>query len=274
MNEKVFTPPFVMASVQRMLLAELLTIICLVFTPVMSNRALAQIPEHDITVGRTINVPGPSGLVYRDDGFWVISWSIGDGTRLHHYSSMGVLLGSYSVPEEYCVQGLAWDGTHWWIADNIHLSGDKIKKCELIGTGLNVLKEYIWPGPGSGPVALEWARGYLWVVDNHTDVIYRTTINDTSFTSVEPWSSGNISPYGLAWDGTNMWSSCSPAGGGTSGPREIYKHDAAGNIIEIWHYPPADDPEPAAYSMIGQKPLRSLGRRNTYLVKPTRFLCR
>jgi len=221
--------------------------VCFAFALALHDGAWAQIPEHDITVGRTINVPGPSGLVYRDDGFWVISWSIGEGTRLHHYSFIGVLLGNYSVPEEYLVQGLAWDGKYWWIADNIHPSGDKIKKCELTRTGLNVLKEYIWPGPGSGPVALEWAQGYLWVVDNHTDVIYRTTVNDTSFTSVEPWSSGNISPYGLAWDGTNMWSSCSPAGGGTSGPREIYKHDANGNIIEIWHYPGADGPPPGAY---------------------------
>jgi len=222
-------------------------VVCFAFALALHDGAWAQIPEYDITVGRTIDVPGPSGLVYRDDGFWVISWSIGDGTRLHHYSSIGVLLGNYSVPEEYLVQGLAWDGAYWWIADNIHPSGDKIKKCELTSTGLNVLQEYIWPGPGSGPVALEWAQGYLWVVDNHTDVIYRTTINDTSFTSVEAWSSGNISPYGLAWDGTNMWSSCSPAGGGTSGPREIYKHDADGNIIEIWHYPGADGPPPGAY---------------------------
>lgn len=207
----------------------------------------AETPEYDITVGRTINVPGPSGLVYRDDGFWVVSWSTGDGTRLHHYSSSGVLLGNYSVPEEYLVQGLAWDGEYWWIADNIHPSGDKIKKCELTSTGLNVLKEYIWPGPGSGPVALEWAQGYLWVADNHSDLICRVSVSDTSFTSVTPWSSGNIAPYGLAWDGTNMWSSCSPAGGGTSGPREIYKHDASGNIIEIWHYPGTDGPPPGSY---------------------------
>jgi hypothetical protein len=44
-----------------------------------------------------------------------------------------------------------------------------------------------------------------------------------------------------------MWSSCSPAGGGISGPREIYKHDAAGNIIEIWHYPGEPGPPPGAY---------------------------
>ncbi len=222
-------------------------VVCFAFALALHDGAGAQISEHDITVGRTIDVPGPSGLVYRDDGFWVVSWSIGEGTRLHHYSSIGVLLGNYSVPEEYLVQGLAWDGTHWWIADNIHPSGDKIKKCELTSTGLNVLKEYIWPGPGSGPVALELAQGYLWVADNHSDLICRVTVGDTSFTSVEPWSSGNISPYGLAWDGTNMWSSCSPAGGGISGPREIYKHDANGNIIEIWHYPGAPGPPPGAY---------------------------
>jgi len=228
---------------KRNLRVVLTTVLLLGFLGV-PDIALA-IPHYYVTAGRTINVPGPSGLVYRDDGFWVVSWSIAEGTRLHHYASdpatWGVRLGNYAVPEVYLVQGLAWDGTYWWIADNIHPTGDRINKCELVGGSLNVLQSYIWPGPGSGPVALEWAQGYLWVADNHSDTISRLTLDDTSITSSEVWSSSNIAPYGLAWDGTHMWSLCSPAGGGASGPREIYKHDAAGNIIEILHYPPADD---------------------------------
>src|SRR3990172_4151600 len=216
----------------------------------------------DITIGRTIDALCPYSLVYRDDGFWVIGWSIADGARLHHYSVTGVLLGDYSVPEEYSVQGLAWDGEYWWIADNIHPSGDKIEKCELTSTGLNVLKEYVWPGPGSGPVALEWAEGYLYVSENHTDTIYRVTVGADSLTSIEAWSTcpaWGWEPWGLAWDGQNIWSLSGPAGSrmgcnvdeNTSGLREIYKHDANGNIIEIWHYPPADDPEQGSYGGFG-----------------------
>ena len=206
------------------------------------------VPEYYPTTGRTIHVPHPSGLVHSDDAFWVLSrdWSVEPAiaTRLYKYSAKpdtwGQLLGDYSVPQVDNVQGLAWDLTHWWIVDNSGWTADKINKCELTATGLNVVQSYDWPY--SGPVSVEWAQSYLWVADNHTDVIYRVTVGDTSFTSVEPWSSGNISPYGLAWDGTHMWSLCSPAGGGTHGPREIYKHDVNGDIIEIWHYPPVNEP--------------------------------
>ena len=214
------------------------------------------IPEYYPTTGRTINVPDPSGLVYRDDGFWVLSWSLADGRRLHHYSSApgtwGLPLhpdGGYSVPEHIQVQGLAWDGTYWWIVDNTY-GGDHIDKCTLDGTGLNIVQSYPWPT--SGPVSAEWAEGYLWIADNHSDTIFRATVGDTSFTSIEPWSTANMAPYGLAWDGTHIWSLCSPSGGGASGPREIYKHDADGNIIEIWHYPGADGPPPGAYGGCGQ----------------------
>jgi len=87
-------------------------------------------------------------------------------------------------------------------------------------------------------VGLEWAQGYLWVSDNSTDIIYKVTVGSTILTP-DPWCATNPEPYGLAWDGSNMWSLTGPAGGfdPVHGDREIYKHDADGNIIEIWHYP-------------------------------------
>jgi hypothetical protein len=87
------------------------------------------------------------------------------------------------------------------------------------------------------------------VSDDATDIIYRVSVGDTSFTAIEDWCSTNPEPFDLAWDGTNIWSITGPGGGfdPVHGEREIYKHDAAGNIIEIWHYPPADDPGQGSY---------------------------
>jgi Tol biopolymer transport system component len=91
------------------------------------------------------------------------------------------------------------------------------------------------------------------VSDDSTDIIYRVSVGDTSFTAIEAWCSTNPEPWDLAWDGTNIWSITGPGGGfdPVHGEREIYKHDAAGNIIEIWHYPPADDPGQGSYGGCG-----------------------
>jgi hypothetical protein len=226
----------------------------MIITLGLSTQVCADITEYDIIIGRTIDVENPSGLVYRNDGFWVLNRTDTEGYRLRHYSAAtetwGEELGNYYVPAVYNVQGLAWDGVYWWIADNIHPTGDKINKCTLDSFGLSVVQSYDW-GP-SGPVSLEWAQDRLWVADNSTDTIYRVTVGDTSL-SLETWCSTNPEPYGLAWDGANMWSLTGPAGGFDSvrGDREIYKHDFDGNIIEIWNYPPADDPSLGIYGGCG-----------------------
>jgi prepilin-type processing-associated H-X9-DG protein len=91
------------------------------------------------------------------------------------------------------------------------------------------------------------------VSDDATDIIYRVSVGDTFFTAIEAWCSTNPEPWDLAWDGTNIWSITGPGGGfdPVMGEREIYKHDAAGNIIEIWHYPGADGPPPGSYGGFG-----------------------
>jgi len=211
---------------------------------VMTN-ALGDVPEYDIVVGDTIDVDNPEGLVYRDDGFWVMKQGSGPEWRLQHYSTSGVLVSQYELPGSVSRNGLAWDGTYWWISDN-NYGSDTIYKCvldELNGIAVPVAS-YSWPH--TGPVGLEWAEGKLWVSDNHTDIIYRVTVGGSSLTLTD-WCSTNPAPYGLAWDGANMWSVTGPAGGGAPGEREIYKHDTNGDIIEIWHYPPADDPNLGSY---------------------------
>jgi hypothetical protein len=101
---------------------------------------------------------------------------------------------------------------------------------------------------------LEWAGGYLWVADNSTDTIYRVTVGETALESIESWCTTNPEPYGLAWDQANIWSLTGPSGGfdPVHGEREIYKHDAGGNVIEIWHYPAVEPIPPEPYGSAGQ----------------------
>ena len=210
----------------------------------------AETPEYDITIGRTIHTDKPVCLVYRHDGFWVTQ--AGTADTLRHYTTDGTLLAEYQLPGSVLRFGVAWDGAHWWIGDN-NYGSETIYKCELNDAEkrLEPVRAYDWPY--LGPCGLEWAQGYLWVSDDATDVIYRVSVGDTSFTAIEPWCSTNPEPWDLAWDGTNIWSITGPGGGfdPVMGEREIYKHDAAGNIIEIWHYPPADDPAAGSYGGFG-----------------------
>ncbi|MHC4707627.1 MAG: NHL repeat-containing protein, partial [Planctomycetota bacterium] len=189
-------------------------------------------PKYDAVVGTRIAVDNPEGLVYRDDGFWVLKAGKSHAEdRLQHYSVAGTLVNEFRVPGSINRTGLAWDGTHWWIADN-NYGPEKIYKLDA---NLKVLQPYTWSY--TGPVALEWAQGYLWVADNHTDTIYRVSVSATSL-SAALWSTANPEPAGLAWDGRHMWSSCGPSGGGPGPrPREIYQHDALGNIIKTLRYP-------------------------------------
>jgi len=225
-------------------------VVCFVFVLALYDGTGAQIPEHDITVGRTIHTDKPVCLVYRDDGFWVTQ-AITEDT-LRHYSMDGTLLAEYQLPGSVQRYGVAWDGAHWWIGDN-NYGSETIYKCELNESEkrLEPVRAYAWPY--LGPSGLEWAQGYLWVSDDATDIIYRVSVGDTSFTAIEDWCSTNPEPWDLAWDGTNIWSITGPGGGfdPVHGEREIYKHDAAGNIIEIWHYPPADDPGQGSYGGFG-----------------------
>jgi len=144
----------------------------------------AEAPEYDITVGRTIHTDKPVCLVYRHDGFWVTG-GVTEGT-LRHYSTDGTLLAEYQLPGSVSRYGVAWDGTHWWIADN-NYGPETIYKCELneAEKRLEPLRAYAWPH--QGPSGLEWAQGYLWVSDHSTDIIYRVSVGDTSFTAIEAW---------------------------------------------------------------------------------------
>jgi hypothetical protein len=88
------------------------------FYVVYPGMSWAEVPEYDITIGRTIHTDKPVCLVYRDDGFWVTQAVTED--TLRHYSTDGTLLAEYQLPGSVQRYGVAWDGTHW-VRDHLQM---------------------------------------------------------------------------------------------------------------------------------------------------------
>ena len=100
--------------------------------------------------------------------------------------------------------GLAWDGTHLWLADD---GTDTIYK--LDPTDGRVL--FSFQSPGSAPRGLVWDGHHLWHADNATRKLHRVdrVTGATLSTLDEPATTSKArlpELGGLTWDGRHLWS--------------------------------------------------------------------
>ena len=91
-----------------------------------------------------LSVFGPSGLVFAED-----SEEIDCG-----------IVSSFASPGP-SPQGLAWDGTHLWLADD---STDTIYKINP----LDGFVDFSFSSPGLEPKGLTYEGTYLWNIDNNS----------------------------------------------------------------------------------------------------------
>ena len=99
--------------------------------------------------------------------------------------------------------GLAWDGTHLWLADD---GTDKIYK--LDPSDGSVLSSF--ESPGSQPCGLDWDGTHLWQADNATRQLHqldRATGAALSAMNAPATPAKARLPElgGLAWDGRHLW---------------------------------------------------------------------
>ena len=95
-----------------------------------------------------------------------------------------------------CPTGLAWDGSHLWIADSYE---DKIFEIEP-KTG-KVIKSF--DSPGYNPEGLAWDGKALWHVDSGEKYMYK--IDPETGTATAVLESNSLYPRDLAWDGEFLW---------------------------------------------------------------------
>ncbi|MFB0565411.1 MAG: transglutaminase domain-containing protein [Candidatus Aminicenantaceae bacterium] len=95
-----------------------------------------------------------------------------------------------------CPTGLAFDGKHLWLADDVT---DKIYKIDP-ETG-KILKTI--DSPGNHPEGLAWDGKYLWHIDSGEKFMYRLDPETGEALSILESNSSN--PRDLAWDGKYVW---------------------------------------------------------------------
>jgi len=107
----------------------------------------------------------------------------------------GAVMDSLQTPYS-CPTGLAFDGTHLWVADH---KADRIV-CLNLEDG-SVLREI--PSPGYWPMGLAWDGSHLWNVDLRQQKIFQ--IDPADGTILKTVYSPFEHSQGLAWDGSTLW---------------------------------------------------------------------
>jgi len=121
-------------------------------------------------------------------------------------------------------EGLAWDGTYLWSADENDV---RIRKLDpRTGDIISTIT------PDHPPEGLAWdSKGpYLWYCDElDTDSIYK--LNPKTGNVLDSFPAPHADPDGLTWDGENLWNS-------DDGTGEIYKIDpGTGNVLKSFASP-------------------------------------
>ena len=113
-------------------------------------------------------------------------------------------------------QGLAWDGTYFWVADT---TDSRVYRYNANGTYSN----FSFDTAGSGntrPYGIVWDGTYFWIVNNSGGRVYRHNANG----SYSGFSFASSAHYGIAWDGTYFWITTTPDL--TNG--RVYRYNANG----------------------------------------------
>jgi serine/threonine protein kinase len=123
----------------------------------------------------------------------------------------------------YHAEGLTWDGTHLWVADN---SGT-IFQVDSAGRTLGA-----FAAPEVTPQGLVWDGTSFWVFTTNYGRIYQFQIDGAethtlgSFETPARIFGGDISQE-LAWDGTNLW---------YANQFNVYQLDTSGNILSTFAF--------------------------------------
>lgn len=105
----------------------------------------------------------------------------------------GTVIGTYSTPGQ--VSGIIFDGEHIWASNRYSGSITRFRASDgtLIGTY----------AVGNGPQSFAFDGSHLYVSLNDANQIVK--VNPSTGAVVTAFSSGGTNPYGITFDGSNLW---------------------------------------------------------------------
>lgn len=133
----------------------------------------------------------PTGIAYVD-GFLFVSDAF--SLQLYNFSSNGSLNSNASLQDGSGVS-LAFDGNNFWTS----AYGNWLFKLNLNGSYDSNLSTN-----ASNITGIAWDGTYLFYVDSNSSMIHGIFPNGTEASNFST-PNGNKSSYGLAWDGSNLW---------------------------------------------------------------------
>jgi hypothetical protein len=150
-------------------------------------------------------------------------------TSTHILASNGnlTIVTAFEAPGSH-INGIAWDGTYLWLADNY---GD-LFKVDANGKLLKVCRT-----PEVTPKGLIWDGRTFWLFTTNYGYIYQFSIDESgtvpktqtisSFHAPAGMFGGGIND-GLAWDGSNLW---------YANNYSIYRLDTVGTVVSSFAFP-------------------------------------
>lgn len=96
-------------------------------------------------------------------------------------------------------QGVAWDGTYYWVTDG---SGDDVTKFNASGESQSTFSV---SSQDTQPTGITWDGSYLWVAGSQNDRVYKYNNSGTYQNSYFDISGQTTGPVGLTWDGSYLW---------------------------------------------------------------------
>lgn len=150
---------------------------------------------------------------------WLKSGTIETDTA--SYPDATVAFGASGVTfdtsaEDTVAQGIAWDGTHFWVCGS---ANNRVYKYTTAGVYTGV--SFLVTGQGTDPQGVTWTGSSFWVAMGSTDTLFQYDASGV-YTGVS--SSGQVISQlvDVAWDGTSLWA----VDGGVSGL--VYQFDSLG----------------------------------------------
>lgn len=143
---------------KKLILFVFLTILCINLNKSYSQTIVNSYPFPASTPYNTM-----WGLTLKDDSLFVGS---GSAQRIWKISKTGQFLDSFSVPYNYN-QGLAWDGTGFWIASNFFSNGSRLYKVNRFGVKMDSI--YLPAATSQGISGLVKEGNGLWYASYYPD---------------------------------------------------------------------------------------------------------
>jgi hypothetical protein len=153
------------------------------------------------------DLQGPQGLTWDGEYLRIVSWST---RKVFKLTTEGVWVSEFAAPDppNQSPRGITWDGSTLWLSDTGHWTEDpQIGSIYQLTTDGAIIFSFQLPSDFQTTRDLAYDGVNLWLAEQTGQMIHRISTSGEILESFDLWDDIGISgtPYGLTWDGSNLW---------------------------------------------------------------------